>query len=109
MKTNQEILDKFGEELVKKVFDFNYNMLKSNILSNLKKNTLEHKAGFLSEESLKSIMFDFLKVFEESETFKLYYEKDQQKVNLVEISEMLKAEPIIENGWIERFSKELKR
>ena len=27
--------------------------------------------------------------------------------SLIEIREMLKAEPIIENGWIERFSKEL--
>jgi len=31
--------------------------------------------------------------------------EDGKQVNLVEISEMLKAEPIIENGWIERFSK----
>lgn len=60
-------------------------------------------------ESLKGILFNFLRSFEENEHFKLYYEKNEQKVNLVEISEMLKAEPIIENGWIERFSKELKK
>ncbi|CAL2106423.1 hypothetical protein T190115A13A_210077 [Tenacibaculum sp. 190524A02b] len=37
----------------------------------------------------------------------MYYEVNEQKVNLVEISELLKAEPIIDNGWIERFSKKL--
>lgn len=109
MKSNQEILDEFGKNLINKVFDFNYMMLKSNIKSNLKKNTMEEKVNYLSEETLRSILFDFLKIFEENEEFKLYYEKNNQKINLVEISEMLKAEPIIENGWIERFSKELKK
>ena len=47
----------------------------------------------------------FLGIFEEHERFKLIYEEDEKQVNLVEISEMLKVEPIIENGWIERFSK----
>ena len=109
MKSNQEILDNFGKKVIDTVFDFNYVMLKSNIHSNLKTDTLESKIEFLSEESLRSILFDFLKIFEENEDFKIYYEKDDQKANLVEISEMLKAEPIIENGWIERFSKELKK
>ena len=44
-----------------------------------------------------------------NEQFKLSYEVNNQKVNLAEISEMLKAEPIIENGWIERFSKEVNK
>jgi len=35
----------------------------------------------------------------------LIYEENGQQINLVEISEMLKAEPLGENGWIERFSK----
>ena len=105
--SNQEILDEFGKIVVDTVFDFNYVMLKSNIDNNLKKGTLKNKIDFLSEESLRSILFDFLKIFEENENFKIYYEKEGQKVNLVEISEMLKAEPIIKNGWIERFSKEL--
>jgi len=50
-------------------------------------------------------MFDFLDLFEQNEKFKLVYEEDQKQINLVEISEMLKAEPLGENGWIERFSK----
>jgi len=109
MKSDKEILDNFGKKVIETVFDFNYVMLKSNIDNNLKKGTLKNKVDFLSEESLRSILFDFLRIFEENENFKIYYEKDEQKVNLVEISEMLKAEPIIENGWIERFSKELEK
>lgn len=57
------------------------------------------------EESIKTSIFGFLGIFEEHERFKLIYEEDGKQVNLVEISEMLKAEPIIENGWIEQFSK----
>ena len=57
------------------------------------------------EESIKTYIFGFLGIFEEHERFKLIYEEDGKQVNLVEISEMIKAEPIIENGWIERFSK----
>ena len=57
------------------------------------------------EESIGDTIFNILRIFEEDERFKLIYEEDGKQVNLVEISEMLKAEPIIENGWIERFSK----
>ena len=49
--------------------------------------------------------FNFLKLFEEHECFKLIYEENGKQINLVEISEMLKAELLGENGWIERFSK----
>ncbi|WP_299312550.1 hypothetical protein [uncultured Aquimarina sp.] len=49
--------------------------------------------------------FNFFKIFEEHQAFRLIYEEDGKRVNLVEISEMLKAEPTIENGWISRFSK----
>ncbi len=57
------------------------------------------------EESIGDTIFNILRIFEEDERFKLIYEEDGKQINLVEISEMLKAEPIIENGWIERFSK----
>lgn len=57
---------------------------------------------------MSGTLFDFLKIFEEHPEFKIIYEENGQQVNLVEISEMLKAEPIIENGWIDRFSKEAK-
>ena len=56
-------------------------------------------------ENINSVMFDFLDLFEQNEKFKLVYEEDQKQINIVEISEMLKAEPLGKNGWIERFSK----
>lgn len=52
-------------------------------------------------------MFDFLRIFEENQQYKIYFETGEQKVNLVELSEMLKAEPNIENDWINRFSAQL--
>lgn len=58
------------------------------------------------KESLGSFMFNFLRVIEEHQEYKLIYEEDGKQVNLIEISEMLKSEPIIANGWIERFSNE---
>ncbi len=62
---------------------------------------------FYTREILSGAIFDFLSLFEENPEFKLIYEEDGQQVDLTKISEMLKAEPIIENGWIQRFSKEL--
>ncbi|MRJ07781.1 hypothetical protein EDL99_02625 [Ornithobacterium rhinotracheale] len=50
-------------------------------------------------------LFNVLRIFEEDERFRLIYEENGQQVDLVKISEMLKAEPIIKNGWIDRFSK----
>jgi hypothetical protein len=51
-------------------------------------------------------LFDFLKIFEENPQYKLIYEENiGHQINLLEISEMPKAEPIIENGWIKRFSE----
>jgi len=123
MKSNKEILDEFGKEVIKNVFDDNFKYLKeiltgntkwgegkefTNVFSKIDENDkLIIKKFFL--EYLKTNIFSFLSIFEEKEQFKIYYENENQKVNLVEISEMLKAEPIIENGWIERFSKELKK
>ena len=56
-------------------------------------------------ENINSVIFDFLDLFEQNEKFKLVYEENGKQINLVEISEMLKAELLGENGWIERFSK----
>jgi hypothetical protein len=108
MKTNQEILDEFGYKLIEEVYDFNFILLKKTINHVLRNNEISKKNDLICSETLQSVLFNFLKIFEENEQFKIYYEANGQKVNLVEISEMLKAEPIIENGWIERFSnKEL--
>jgi len=60
-------------------------------------------------ESIEGTLHDFLRIFEEHENFKLVYQEGVEEVNLNEISEMLKAEPLSEDGWIERFSKEINR
>ena len=52
----------------------------------------------------KVVLDDFFKIFEESDEFKLVWESGNKRINLVEISEILKSEPIIEGGWIDRFS-----
>ena len=119
MKTNQEILDTIGEEIIK----FSFDPAIGNLLSlRIKENPpvifkeyvelfkkMNNKDFYILqkylEESIGDTIFNILRIFEEDERFKLIYEEDGKQVNLVEISEMLKAEPIIENGWIERFSK----
>ena len=121
MKTNQEILDDFGKKIANDCFDpayANIESLKEKIdipeifkdYSNLFKRLETEDFLILKKyfkDSLSGILFNVLRIFEENEQFKIYYETGDQKVNLVEVSEMLKAEPIIEGGWIERFSKEL--
>ena len=119
MKTNQEILDEFGKLLINDVLDRYYKNIDYIVENGYKNPTMLHYNELflkLNEkekrnliqfilENINSVMFDFLDLFEQNEKFKLVYEEDQKQINLVEISEMIKAEPIIENGWIERFSK----
>ncbi|GIZ16116.1 hypothetical protein [Capnocytophaga catalasegens] len=105
MKTNQEILNEFGRELIENSYDFNFNLFKRNIEKNISSEKDRKKILSLFKENIESILFNILKLFEENEEFKLIYEKDGKQINLVEISEMLKAEPLGENGWIKRFSK----
>ena len=119
MKTNQEILDTIGEEIIKFSFDPAIgNLLSLRIKENppvifkeyveLFKKMNNKDFSILQkylEESIGDTIFNILRIFEEDERFKLIYEENGKQINLVEISEMLKAEPIIENGWIERFSK----
>lgn len=119
MKSKNEILDEFGFLIARKVFDNQYSFILNNTLdlaqtegyknlfndmSTIQKKEIE----FYTKEILKGAIFDFLNIFEENDHFKIIYENDGQKANLVDISEMLKAEPIIENGWISRFSQEIK-
>ena len=119
MKTNQEILDTIGEEIIKFSFDPAIgNLLSLRIKENppvifkeyveLFKKMNNKEFSILQkylEESIGDTIFNILRIFEEDERFKLIYEEDGKQVNLVEISEMLKAEPLGKNGWIERFSK----
>lgn len=118
MKTEKSILDEYGKLMIQSVFDNQYNFIKNDIkdlaetegyknlfgnMTPLQKREIEN----YTNELLRGCLFEFLKIFEENDEFKLIYEEDGQQVNLVEISEMLRAEPIIDNGWIERFSREV--
>ena len=119
MKTNQEILDTIGEEIIKFSFDPAIgNLLSLRIKENppvifkeyveLFKKMNNKEFSILQkylEDSIGDTIFNILRIFEEDERFKLIYEENGKQINLVEISEMLKAEPLGENGWIERFSK----
>ena len=119
MKNNQEILDEFGKIVVNNILDRYYKGVKKDVNQGIKNQTEEQYNIIFSDlndkqknllflyikENLNSLLFDFLNLFEENEDFKLIYEEDGKQVDLVKISEMLKAELIIENGWIERFSK----
>ena len=119
MISNKNILNDFGRLIIKDGYDSGINLV-----DDLKQITkppyiIKEEASFvksLNDEQINGLkklikrtqsdlIFSFLKVFEEQENYKLIYEENGKQVNLEEISEMLKAEPIIENGWIERFSK----
>ncbi|SHK59857.1 hypothetical protein [Maribacter aquivivus] len=116
MNTNQEILDEFGKILISDVFDKGYEIIKNdvsdlaetegyeNLFVNMN-NDQKREIEKYTKEVLEGALFNFLKMFEEKEQFKLIYQNENIPVNLVKISEMLKAEPIIENGWINRFSE----
>lgn len=118
MKSNKEILDSFGELIVQEVFDNQYRFI-LNKVEDLKhtegyKNLFHSMNGIqkkeiekYTKEMLKGCLFDFLKIFEENEEFKLIYSQSEKNIDLNKISEMLKSEPIIENGWIDRFSETL--
>ena len=58
------------------------------------------------DDTVKTLIFGLLGIFEENEEYKIVYENNGgRQVDLNKISEMLKAELSRENGWIARFSK----
>lgn len=117
MKSNQEILDNFGKLVIQKAFDRNYRTIVNASIEQI--NQTENYRHLFSKidkdmkadlekytfNLLSGFLFNILNIFEEDDEYKIYFEENNQEVNLVEISDMLKAEPIIENGWIERFSE----
>ena len=116
MKSNAQILDDFGQLVTNEVFNKQYEFIlnKVEVLAQTEgyKNLFtvmnfeqKKEIEFYTSEILKASLFDFLRVFEENNTFKIVYENDGQQVDLNQISDMLKSEPIIKDGWIERFSK----
>lgn len=121
MKSNKEILDEFGKTVIETGYDPGIGNLISlrkkenppvifedyvNLFKKLDNNDFNVLKSYL-KESLGDLLFNVLKVFEEHPEFKIVYEENGQQVDLNKISEMLKAEPIIENGWIAKYSKEL--
>ncbi len=119
MKNNKEILDDFGQKAINIVFDpaiKNLLSLKSKenppvifkdyvaLFQKMNDQDFSVLKKYL-QESMGNAIFNFLKIFEENEQFKIVYEENGQQVDLNKTSEMLKAEPIIDNGWIERFSE----
>ena len=113
---NQEILHEFGRLVINEAYDNHMGLVKSE-LGDLKK-TERFKNLFkgmtalqkkeleaLTEEILSGMLFDLLRLFEENPSFKISYELKDGQVNLVELSESFKAEPIIKGGWIDRFSQ----
>ncbi|MDH7444521.1 hypothetical protein [Aquimarina sp. 2201CG14-23] len=108
MKSNQEILDKFGKILIENVFEDNYEILSTNILKNIESGELKEKTSSLVKDSLESLIFDFLRIFDENEEFKIIHKEEGKEVDLLKISEDLKSEHMIEDGWISRFSQTIK-
>lgn len=119
MRNNKEILDQFGRFIVQDCIDPGIGNLSSlrtkenppiifkdyvELFKKLDENEFKVLKKYLTT-SLESITFNILRVFEENEDFKIIYEENGKQINLVEISEMLKAEPMGENGWVSRFSK----
>lgn len=114
-----DILSDFGEIVVKDVYD---DAVRHFI--NLKNGTTKWGFGkeytdviqkLDQEDQLKLLeyvkktigtsIFAMLCIFEENENFKIVYESGSKQINLIEISEMLKAEVSKEGGWIDRFSQ----
>lgn len=117
MKSNNKILNEFGDILIKNVYDNQLRFIMNSIkdlsqtegyinlfkgMNEIQKKEIEK----YTKEILSGALFDFLNVLEENDEYKLVYGHTcNEQVDLNKISENLKAEPIIENGWIERFSK----
>jgi len=119
MKIEQEILDKFGKILVGKCFD---QILESfHLYRNLEEpkeldlkytlfiqslNEEDYKVlEELIQKQLETSLFLMMSIFEENEQFKVKYSEKGLEKSLVEISDGLMGEPIIDEGWINRFSK----
>ena len=117
MNSNNKILNEFGELLIKNVYD---NQLRF-IMNSVK--DLSQTEGYLNlfkdmneiqkkeiekytKEILSGALFDFFNILEENNEYKLVYGNTcDEQIDINKISENLKAELIIENGWIDRFSK----
>ncbi|MEW4923627.1 hypothetical protein [Algibacter sp. 2305UL17-15] len=122
MKSEKEILDDFGSKLIERVYDDAINYFDqivsgttpwgvgkeyTDIFKKLSKEDHVLLRRYI-KETIGTSLFAVLGIFEENPEFKIKYIGEGKEMDLVAISEMLKAEPTIENGWIDRFSKKLR-
>jgi hypothetical protein len=121
MIDNKYILDRFGKELITECLDsvlddiiplingeLKWGILKKYepLLDSLDSKNKSLFADFITIMS-ETMLFKVLQMLEDSKDLKLIFVSEKTEFNLVEISEMLKAELQNEDGWIERFSKVL--
>jgi hypothetical protein len=115
---SKEILDQFGKIVITEVYNdmlqHYYNLICGSTAWGIGKEYTEifqklsaddqNKLLDLHKENLSTFLFAFLKIFEENTQYKINIVSDGENIDLASCSEMLKAEPIIEGGWIDRFS-----
>ena len=118
----KEILDIIGKKLTESIYTESISWIEELTVDQIKnmqgvKNLFLDLSEEKKEELLQMIsrissdqLFGLLCFFEEqpprpSGRFRLIYEEDGKQYDLTEISENLKAEPIIAGGWFDRFSR----
>ena len=116
---NKDILDEFGKIVIEDIYDDGLNFFDALSTGTTKWGTDKEYTEVLQrmpQEDQKILrqyivsvyrtsIFGFLDIFETREQFKIIHHKNGKQTDLVEISEMLKAEIHGEEGWIARFSK----
>jgi hypothetical protein len=116
-------LDQFGQIVVTKVYDdildFNYEIINGNtrwgtdmeVTKIFEKLSLLEKQILIDQlrENLSTIIFSFLNIFEENPQYFIGLRTGNIIIDIKQFTETLNAEPLGEDGWIERFSKYSKR
>ncbi|WP_298545372.1 hypothetical protein [uncultured Aquimarina sp.] len=123
MKSNKEILDDYGKKIISECYDPGITYIDQLRKKENPPFIIAEEANFiksLSDEQVKGLkkivhrtqnnfLFALFRIFEEKdEEYKMLYNDEGRVVDFVKISEMLKAEHLIENGWIARFSEFVK-
>lgn len=116
---SKEVLDRFGKIVTETVYDdavsHFINLINgttkwgigkeyTEVFQKLSKSDQQVLLKYI-ETTIGTVIFGMLGIYEENPEFKLTYEENGERIDLVEASEMLKAEPTIEGGWIDRFSQ----
>ena len=113
MNNNQKKIDYLGKIIIKEIYDPCISFIKNDLkafqqtkrfshLFNEMSGLQKHELELLVEEVTVSIIFDFLRVFDEYEKLSLNFKNNDTITDFSDISEMLKSEI---GPWIEKFSK----